>query len=130
MALCVLDTKKNILHYAGANNPLYLVRNRELQVISPDYQPVAIFIKETGFTHHKIEVQKDDCIYVFSDGYVDQFGGKHGEKFKSKRFKELLLEINEQPMSQQKVIMEKILERWMHEKYDQLDDILVMGIRI
>jgi serine phosphatase RsbU (regulator of sigma subunit) len=130
MSLCILDTDKNILHFAGANNPLYLIRDKQLQVIRADLQPVSIFMKEEKFTHHKIEVQKGDCIYIFSDGYIDQFGGKHGDKFKSKRFKELLIAISDQPMSEQKFLLDRILDKWMHDQYEQLDDILILGVRV
>ena len=130
MALCILDTQNQLLHFAGANNPLYLVRNKQLHIVNADPQPVAIFMKEKEFTHHKIEVQKDDCIYIFSDGYIDQFGGEHGDKFKTKRFKELLIKISDLPMPEQKIRMEQMLDEWMHDKYDQLDDILVLGVKI
>ena len=130
MSLCILDTKNNLLHFGGANNPLYLIRDKQLNIFKADPQPVSIYLKEAEFTHQKIEVQKDDCIYIFSDGYIDQFGGNHGDKFKSKRFKELLIEISDQPMSEQKIILEHMLEEWMHDKYAQLDDILVFGVRI
>jgi serine phosphatase RsbU (regulator of sigma subunit) len=130
MSLCILDTKKNLLHFAGANNPLYIIRKKQLHIVKADPQPVSIYLKEDEFTHHKIEIQKGDCIYIFSDGYIDQFGGQHGDKFKSKRFKELLITISDQPMSEQKIIMEQMLEEWMHDKYAQLDDILVLGVKI
>ncbi len=130
MSLCILDTKNNLLHFAGANNPLYLIRNKQLHIVKADPQPVSIYLKEAEFTHQKIEVQEGDCIYIFSDGYIDQFGGEHGEKFKSKRFKELLVSISDQSMPEQKIILERILEEWMHDKYNQLDDILVFGVKI
>jgi serine phosphatase RsbU (regulator of sigma subunit) len=130
MSLCILDTKNNVLHFAGANNPLYLIRNKQLHIFKADPQPVSIYLKEAEFTHQKIEVQKGDCIYIFSDGYIDQFGGEHGDKFKSKRFKELLVAISDQPMSEQKIILERMLEEWMHDRFEQLDDILVFGVRV
>ena len=130
MSLCILDTKSNLLHFAGANNPLYIIRDKQLYIVNADPQPVAIYLKEKAFTHHKIEVQKDDCIYIFSDGYLDQFGGEHGDKFKSRRFKELLIAVSDLPMSEQKITMEQKLDEWMHDKYTQLDDILVFGVKI
>lgn len=130
MSLCVLDTEYGILQFAGAYNPLYLIRDNEIQIYKADRQPVAIYMREKEFTNHEIKVQKGDCIYMFSDGYKDQFGGESGQKFKSKRFNELLLEIHQKPMAEQSKILGKTIEDWMGKKYDQIDDILVLGVRI
>ncbi|MCK4663760.1 MAG: DUF4154 domain-containing protein [Bacteroidales bacterium] len=130
IALCVLDLDKNILQYSGAYNPLYLIRNKELLQFKADKMPIGIHIhKERPFTNHVIDIQKDDSIYIFSDGYVDQFGGEKNSKFKIKPFKQLLIDIQDKTMNEQKEILNKTIEKWKG-SYDQIDDILVMGIKI
>jgi serine phosphatase RsbU (regulator of sigma subunit) len=130
ISICVYDTEYNIMQFAGAYNSLYLIRDNELQVYKADRQPVAIYIQEKDFTNHEFKVQKGDCIYLFSDGYKDQFGGDSGQKFKSKRFNQLLLDIHQKPMPEQREILDKTIVEWMDNKYDQIDDILVLGVRI
>ena len=130
MALCVLDTEYNIMQFAGAYNSLYLIRDGELQVYKADRQPVAIYMREKDFTNYEFEVKKDDCIYLFSDGYKDQFGGDRGHKYKSKRFNELLLSIHKKPMKEQRAILDKTITDWMGSNHEQLDDILVLGVKI
>ena len=89
-----------------------------------------------SFTNHELTLQKDDTIYMFSDGYVDQYGGEQGKKFMAARFKQLLLDIQDRIMFDQKDILEHTLDEWMgltgkyEKQYEQIDDILVMGIRI
>jgi serine phosphatase RsbU (regulator of sigma subunit) len=130
MTLCIIDKEKMELDFAGAYNPLYLIRNGELLETKPDKMPIGIHIKETSkFTNHIIKLQKGDILYTFSDGYVDQFGGENNSKFRKKNFKELLLKINGQKMPKQKEILEKTLLDWM-DNYEQIDDILVSGIKI
>lgn len=129
IALCVIDTNNNKLMYAGAYNPLYLVRNSELVEYKADKMPVGVHINEKEtFTLHEIQIQKNDCIYMFSDGYIDQFGGNDNRKFMSKNFKELLLKVSPKEMAEQKVILDDTIDQWIG-PHDQLDDILVMGIR-
>ena len=129
IALCTIDYKKQFLEYAGAYNPLYLVRNNEITEIKADRQPIGIFIGEKlqPFTNHKIKLQKGDQLYIFSDGYVDQFGGAQGKKFKSKQFKELLLSIQNKSMPEQREILNQTIERWQG-TYEQTDDICVIGV--
>jgi len=130
MALCVLDIQNNKLQYAGANNPLFLIRNGELTHYKADKMPIGIYGKKNQpFERHEIEMQKGDLIYIFSDGYVDQFGGPKRRKFLTKRFKNLLLEITEKPMNEQKEILNQTIEAWKGSQ-GQLDDILVIGLRI
>lgn len=130
ISFCILDTENNQLQFAGAYNPLYLVRDNKLQIIKADRQPIAIHLKERDFTNHEIDVQKGDCLYMFSDGYKDQFGGEKGQKFKSKKFDELLLNIHQKPMEEQKEILEKEINKWMGGIHEQIDDILVFGVRV
>jgi len=131
IALCTIDYKKQFLEYAGAYNPLYLVRNDEITEIKADRQPIGIFMGEElqHFTNHKIKLQRGDTLYIFSDGYVDQFGGAQGKKFKSKQFKQLLLSIQNKSMPEQREILNQTIEQWQG-TYEQTDDICVIGVRI
>ncbi|KPK85054.1 MAG: hypothetical protein AMS27_08440 [Bacteroides sp. SM23_62_1] len=130
LALCVINNNKSKLQYAGAYNPLFLIRDDELIEYKPDKMPIGIYKeKQDSFTNHEIEIQDGDAMYMFSDGYVDQFGGPGAKKFMAKRFKELLLSIYKKPMNEQKTILDTTLEEWKG-GIDQIDDILVMGFRI
>jgi serine phosphatase RsbU (regulator of sigma subunit) len=130
IALCVLDTENNILQFSGAYNPLYLIRDNELQVIKADMQPIAIYPREHDFTCNEIEVKKGDTIYIFSDGYVDQFGGIKREKLKGKRFRQILMDVHAKPMKEQKQLLNDYIVDWMGPINNQIDDILIFGIRI
>lgn len=134
MALCVLDLKSMKLQYAGANNPLYLIKDvngkPELMEIKADRMPLGYYQgKDTSFVNHDIKFDIGDSFYMFSDGFIDQKGGKDNRKFMSKNFKNLLLEINDQAMYDQKEILEKALSDWMGDN-SQMDDILVIGVRL
>lgn len=130
ISLCSIDMKEKSLDYSGAYNPLYLIRNGELQIFKGDKFPIGAFMDEElqHFTNQHIELQEGDTIYVFSDGYPDQFGGPKGKKFKYRQFQELLLEIQEKSMPEQKEILDKTINDWMGE-LEQVDDILVIGAR-
>ncbi|MCK4344897.1 MAG: SpoIIE family protein phosphatase, partial [Bacteroidales bacterium] len=130
IALCVIDHKKNQLQFSGAFNPLVLIRNKEVQLYKGDYITIGIsYHLEGSFSLHEIDIQKGDIIYMFSDGYADQFGGEKGKKFSNKRFRELLLDIHEKSMKEQKNILEQTMENWMKET-EQIDDITLMGVRL
>ncbi|HKL08392.1 MAG TPA: SpoIIE family protein phosphatase [Bacteroidales bacterium] len=130
IALCIVDLEKMKLQYAGAYNPFYLFRNNELIEVKADRMPIGIYIKEKdSFTNHEIDLQKDDVFYIFSDGFQDQFGGEDGSKFKTKKFKQLLLEIHQKPMEEQHKILEEMFDQWRG-KWEQVDDIIVMGVRV
>ncbi len=130
MALCVVHKKEQILEFAGAFNPLYLIRNNELTKYKADRMPIGIYYAEKEkFTNHKIPYQIGDTLYLFSDGYVDQFGGPNDEKFKTKRFKNLLLENHQKPMKEQQEILDKTLLDWIGDGH-QIDDVIVMGIKL
>ncbi len=130
LALFILDTEKMKLEFAGANNPLFLFRNKELEIIKPDKMPIGISLKiDLPFTNHVIDVKKGDLLYTFSDGYPDQFGGPDNRKFMIKKFKLLLGEILEKPMDEQKKILEDTLKEWMAET-SQIDDVLVIGVKV
>ncbi len=137
IALCILDKDKMELQYAGGYNPLYLIRKNELIEIKADKMPIGISSKAgESFTNHELILQKGDAFYMFSDGYIDQFGGPKGKKFMTKQFKQLLLDIQNKIMFEQKEILEQTLNEWMgidgqhEEEYEQIDDIIVMGIKV
>ncbi len=118
-----------ILQYAGANNPLYIVRNGNLIETKADKQPIGAYETEKSFQNHEIELQKGDMVYIFSDGFADQFGGPKGKKFNYKQFKQLLQEVARLPVDeQQKVLLNNHIE-WKDDQ-EQLDDICIMGVRI
>jgi len=129
MVLMIFDFKNNTLEYSGAYNPIYILRNNELIELSADRMPIGIHLKEERkFTLQTFDFLKNDMFYAFSDGYFDQFGGQTSRKFMSRQFKELVLKINTESMSKQKELLIGALETWKG-KHDQVDDILVMGIR-
>jgi serine phosphatase RsbU (regulator of sigma subunit)/sugar lactone lactonase YvrE len=129
MALCVYDPQQSTLQYAGGFNPLVLVRDGALEIFKADPMPIGIgAIQERVFTKHEIEIRKGDVIYLYSDGYEDQFGGEKDKKFSRKRFRNLLLEIHGKSMEDQLASLEETLDKWMDGR-EQIDDITVMGIR-
>jgi serine phosphatase RsbU (regulator of sigma subunit) len=128
IAVCVVDFNENILWYAGANNPLYLIRGGELIHYRPDKMPVAIHYKMLPFTLNKIELQKGDTFYIFSDGYADQFGGPKERKFMSMQLKETLVELAGKPMLQQGERLNEIFEEWRGDN-SQVDDVTLIGVR-
>ncbi len=130
MAIIMLDTKTNIVQFSGAYNPLYIVRNKKLTEVQADKMPVGVYLKDQeSFTNKKAQLQKGDKLYMFSDGYYDQFGGEAGRKFMKKPFRELIQEISEKPMNEQKEILETKFNEWKGDT-EQADDILIAGIRI
>ena len=129
MALCLINIENLKAKYSGAYNPLYIVRNNEIIEYKATRNPIGIYLKEKHFETQSIQLEKDDSIYLFSDGFVDQFGGEKGGKFKSKRFKKILLENTNNSMTEQKQNFEDTLTNWQGD-FEQLDDILFMGIKI
>lgn len=131
MVFIAIEFAKQKLHFAGAKNPLYIIRDKELFEYKGDKQPIGGFVGDQlkPFTNHTIDIQEGDLIYMFSDGYADQFGGPKGKKFLYKRFKNLLVEISHLPMTEQKTILEERFDEWKG-NLEQIDDVCVMGIRI
>lgn len=131
ISLCVLDGQK--LLWAGANNPLWIVRpikdKYEFIELKPDKQPIGKYAEEKPFTTHEVELQKGDSIYIFTDGYHDQFGGEKGKKFKAAKLKELLLSIQDKIMSEQHSIINNAFETWKG-SLEQVDDVCVIGVKI
>jgi serine phosphatase RsbU (regulator of sigma subunit) len=132
IALCCWDIKEMTLEFAGAYNPLWIVRNGEIIVVEGDKFPIGSFVDDHPqiFKNNEIPLQKGDIIYIFTDGYADQFGGPNGKKFKQKQVKKILLEIQHLPLLQQRELLDKHIEDWKGGKEEQLDDILFMGIKI
>lgn len=129
MVVLIINKHTKELQYAGANNPLYIIRNNNLIVLEPTFNPVGIFLKEIPFKNNTFQLQPNDVIYLFSDGFEDQFNGKTGEKYKIKRFRELLLSIYKEDCDKQKQILEDEFYKWKGD-YNQIDDVLVMGLKV
>lgn len=129
IALCVVDFNQQKLQYSGAFRPLYLVRDNDLTELKGDSMPIGIYHEdEIPFNYKVLNFNEKDIIYMFSDGYVDQLGGPDRKTFKSKKFKQLLIETHQKSMDLQKEILENEFEAWRSD-YEQIDDIMVMGIR-
>jgi serine phosphatase RsbU (regulator of sigma subunit) len=127
IALCSLEVNK--LQYAGAHNPLWIIRKGEILETKANKQPIGQFDNPEPYTTHSFDLQKGDSIYIFSDGYVDQFGGEKGKKFKAKAFRELLLSIQNKVMEEQKTIIDEAFEKWRG-SLEQIDDVCIIGVRI
>ena len=131
ISLMVFDFDAQKAEFAGAFNSLYMIRNGELSEVKADKMPVGIYLKEQeSFTNHEIDIQKGDTFYMLSDGYPDQFGGPKNRKFMRKPFKRMLLGMQNQPMEQQKEILDRTFQEWLANTYEQTDDVLVIGVRI
>ena len=128
MVVCKYSPAQKKLHFAGANNPMYLVRQGELTEYKTDSMPVSIHLVMKPFTVYEISIQPGDTVYIFSDGYADQFGGPGGKKFKYKALKEILTANSGKEMSEQGLLLEQSFERWKGD-LDQIDDVVVVGLK-
>jgi serine phosphatase RsbU (regulator of sigma subunit) len=148
MAIAIIDLGKNELQFAGANIPLLLIRMKErigeiesalklsmenenfgLFRLKADKQPIGVYWEERDFSDHVIKLQELDSLYIFSDGYTDQYGGKNRKKLKSRRLKKLLLSVQEAPMETQKRLIVDAFEKWQGGN-EQIDDVCAIGVRI
>jgi len=129
ISLCSLSG--NMLQWAGANNPLWIIRkdSNEVFEIKPDKQPIGKYADESPFTTHAVELNSGDSIYIFTDGYADQFGGDKGKKFKYTQLKELLLSIQHESMEKQKELLNETFETWKG-NLEQVDDVCIIGVRV
>ena len=129
MALCVINFDTDELQFAGAYNPLYIIRDKKLIEFKADRMPIGIHaVEETPFKNNVFELKANDQLYIFTDGYVDQFGGPEEKKFKNRRFKKLLLDISARPMFKQYQILHDTFYEWKDD-HDQIDDVLIMGLK-
>jgi serine phosphatase RsbU (regulator of sigma subunit) len=126
IALCLIEGNK--LQYAGAHNPLWIIRNGEILETKADKQPIGQFDNPEPYTTNSFMLEKEDSIYIFSDGYLDQFGGKKGKKFKVTAFRELLLSVQDKSMEEQKSIIDVTFENWRRD-LEQIDDVCVIGVK-
>ena len=130
MTLCTINYDTLELQYAAAFNPLYIIRDGELVLHPANKFPIGLFIGEkTNFDNHTVQLQKGDQIYIFSDGYADQFGGPKEKKFMIGNFRKLLTQISGLPVNEQKDKLDRILLEWQGEQ-EQVDDVLVIGVRV
>lgn len=132
-AFCVIDLESKKLEFSGAKNPLVKIKigAKEAEVFKGGRSSIGgVMAKHQPFEKVEISLEEEACYYMFSDGYQDQFGGPQGRKFMKKRLRELLVEIHQKPMSEQKEILQSTLSEWMAGKESQVDDILVIGMRL
>ncbi|MDB5272629.1 MAG: Serine/threonine protein kinase [Chitinophagaceae bacterium] len=132
MAICSIDKEKKIIEYAGAKNPIVIIKDGVLEHIKGDKEPIggSQGKSDRTYTKHTIAIDKPTTIYLFSDGFEDQFGGPDGKKFMIKNLKDLLLNIHHEPFDKQKGMLDKTIEDWKGTKEKQIDDILVMGMKV
>jgi serine phosphatase RsbU (regulator of sigma subunit) len=126
ISLCRINGKE--LEWSGANNPLWVISDGELLEIKPNKQPIGKIDNPAAFTTHSLTLKANSMVYLFTDGYADQFGGEEGKKFKYKAFKELLIAISELTLNQQKEQLDAHFEAWKG-AHEQVDDVCVIGIR-
>lgn len=130
IAFCVFNTRTNILQFAGANNPLYIVTSKkEFIEMEPDKQPVAIYENMKPFVNHEIQMNSGDCVFIASDGFEDQFGGPKNKKYMAKQLKELLVSISDKSMLEQCAVLDHAFGSWKGCQ-EQIDDVTVLGFKI
>jgi serine phosphatase RsbU (regulator of sigma subunit) len=135
ITLCMIDKTKRTIEYAGAMNSLYIVKNGEFMEMKADKKPIGgTETDERIFTNHTVDISDAPVgsvmLYLSSDGYKDQFGGEKGKKFSSKRFIEVLNEAHTKKCSEQKEIFANVMDTWMGTTHKQIDDMLVIGVRV
>lgn len=131
IALCIIDFRKKKLQFSGAFRPLFLLRKGEIIELNGDNMPIGLYEEEeeNSFTNKEIGFDNNDTIYMFTDGFADQMGGDNRKTFRSQNFKNLILEIQEYPLIEQKELLNTRLMEWQGD-YEQIDDILVAGIKL
>lgn len=131
IALCVIDKENQTLEYAGAYNPCYIVRNNKLQEYKADRMPVGVYFKKQGnpFQLNTIQLRPDDTLYIFTDGFADQFGGPKNKKYKYRPFRQFLMHIHERPMNEQRDALVTEFNNWRKDN-EQVDDVLIIGVKI
>ena len=130
ICLCKINVENRTVEYAGANNPLYIIRkDDDFESIKPNKQPIGQFSHRVPFVTTKLTLEPNDSIYLFTDGFADQFGGDNGKKLKYKPFKHELISANDRDLSDQVAILDVFFENWKGD-YEQVDDVCVIGIRM
>ena len=130
ISLCKLNMKKKTVEFSGAHNSLIHISGEELKTYRGDHQPVGLLLGERKpFTKYKVKLKKNDMLYIYSDGYQDQFGGAKGKKYMAAKFKKLLLKISKETEDEQLVMLDQEFSSWISD-YEQIDDVCVMGVRI
>jgi serine phosphatase RsbU (regulator of sigma subunit) len=128
VSMCIINTRTKEMEYSGAFLPVYIAREEKLIELKGDKINVGQSIEDVVFTRNTMKIEKDDIIYLFSDGYADQFGGPENKKFMYRRLRHLLVTISKFPMQDQRRILEETIVSWMADT-DQIDDMMVMGFR-
>jgi serine phosphatase RsbU (regulator of sigma subunit) len=128
IGLCVVDRGKRKIQFAGAFLPLYIIRDNRLIDLKGDKYALGMTPEGTSYTNNEMDLIEDDMMYLFSDGYVDQFGGSENKKFMYRRFRYLLMTIYRFQVDDQKSILEENMKTWMGST-SQIDDMLVMGFK-
>lgn len=126
----VVNERQMKLSFAGANNSLVLIHNNEIRLLKADRMPVGIYARMEPFGCTTVDIEHGDCIYTYSDGFQDQFGDGTDRKFMGSRLRNLLLEIHQRPMSEQKELLNVVFEEWRGPASNQTDDVVIMGVRI
>jgi serine phosphatase RsbU (regulator of sigma subunit) len=129
ISFCLLNRENNQLFWSGAQNPVWYISNNRLHEIKGDKQSIGNTFEPKPFTSHKIDLQKGDVFYIFTDGYADQFSGKNGKKLMKKQLKEILLQMQHLEMNEQKTYLSEYLENWSAGA-EQVDDILIIGVKV
>jgi serine phosphatase RsbU (regulator of sigma subunit) len=130
ISLIMLDKERKTLQFSGANNPLYIVHEREMTIYKGDRMPIGVHLNfNQPFTHQDIKLSPGDMIYMFTDGYADQFGGSRNKKFRYRQLQELLLAIHDIPLSEQKEELYRTMQDWKGSNA-QVDDILIVGFQV
>jgi serine phosphatase RsbU (regulator of sigma subunit) len=138
LAFCAINYAKNKLYFSAAKNPMYLIRNGELTETKGDKRAIGEYFGQEAppYNTHAFDLEKGDVIYIFTDGFADQFGGVDdemrsggGKKFTYKRFRELLLKIHQLPMEEQRDILWQEFLKWKGD-LEQIDDVCVIGVRV
>lgn len=131
VAICSIDLDNNKLEFAGAFSPLFILRNNEVLKFKGDKHPIGNFVgvEEYEFTNNEIDLLPEDKIYIFSDGFVDQFGGPNGKKLKYNYFRQLLLDNHKRPMPEQKEKINEFFEAW-RTGFEQIDDVCIIGVAV
>jgi serine phosphatase RsbU (regulator of sigma subunit) len=131
IAFCTFNITTQEIAFAGAYNPLYIIRNQRHYELKPDSYPIGLPMDKDyqSYSLKKIQAEKGDMLYLFSDGYADQFGGKKNRKFMMKRFRELLIDIHSFHLGKQKQVLQNTFTKWKGNN-EQIDDVLLLGIRV